>query len=449
MMDNKHILEDLGGNLILRRSTSEDAEALGKFNGLIHADPGEGFAEHVATWVKDLLSGRHPTFHPDDFTLVENTATGEIVSCLCLIDQTWAYEGIPFGVGRPELVGTLADFRRRGLVRKQFEVIHRLSAERGHMAQIITGIPWYYRQFGYEMAVNLGGGRVVYLPGIPSLKQDEEEPFAYRDAAEKDLHFITELYNHSTKRSLLSGVRDEAIWRYNLFVRMPTSDMAIRMQIIENHAGEPVGYFTYRPTLRGGQLSILSFELIPGISWLLATPSLLRRAQSLGEQFAEEASSGDEQVSLHSISLHLGEDHPSFHVAPRSMPLVRGLYAYYMRVPDLPGFIRMIGPVLEERLSQSYAVGYSGELRLNFFTDGLNLIFEGGKLKSVEGWDQPDEEQASVHFPDLTFLQLLFGYRSYDEINAAYADCYAYKNEAEVLLRILFPKKPSRVYDLA
>jgi hypothetical protein len=34
-----------------------------------------------------------------------------------LISQIWAYEGIPFGVGRPELVGTLPEYRNRGLVR--------------------------------------------------------------------------------------------------------------------------------------------------------------------------------------------------------------------------------------------------------------------------------------------------------------------------------------------
>ena len=38
---------------------------------------------------------------------VSNTNTGQIVSTLCTLSQTWTYDGIPFGVGRPELVGTL------------------------------------------------------------------------------------------------------------------------------------------------------------------------------------------------------------------------------------------------------------------------------------------------------------------------------------------------------
>ena len=48
-----------------------------------------------------------------------------------LISQTWSYAGIEFGVGWPELVATLPEYRQRGLIRTQFEEIHRWSEERG------------------------------------------------------------------------------------------------------------------------------------------------------------------------------------------------------------------------------------------------------------------------------------------------------------------------------
>ena len=54
-------------------------------------------------------------------------------------------------------------------------------------------------------------------------------------------------------------------------------------------------------------------------------------------------------------------------------------------------------------------------------------------------------EDADALFPDLTFLQLLFGYRSYDELDMAFADCFANNAEAAVLLNALFPKRPSYV----
>jgi hypothetical protein len=47
------------------------------------------------------------------------------------------------------------------------------------------------------------------------------------------------------------------------------------------------------------------------------------------------------------------------------------------------------------------------------------------------------------------FLQLLFGYRSFEELEYAFADCYADNNEATALLNILFPKQASNVWPVA
>ena len=96
MTDSPPILpRDLGDGLVLRRSTPADAEALAEFNKLIHRDPGVAEAdEPVAAWTRDLLTRAHPTFNPDDFTIVEDTRIGKIVSSLNTISQTWAYGGI-------------------------------------------------------------------------------------------------------------------------------------------------------------------------------------------------------------------------------------------------------------------------------------------------------------------------------------------------------------------
>ncbi len=146
----KDILRDLGDGLILRRSTSADVEALAEFNARIHSDDGPDHPdERVAAWVKDLLAHPHPSFNIGDFTIVEQADTGKIVSSMNLISQTWSYAGVKFKVGRPELVGTEPEYRHRGLVRAQFEVIHQWSAERGELAQAITRIPYYYRLFAY------------------------------------------------------------------------------------------------------------------------------------------------------------------------------------------------------------------------------------------------------------------------------------------------------------
>jgi hypothetical protein len=134
-----------------------------------------------------------------------------------------------------------------------------------------------------------------------------------------------------------------------------------------------------------------------------------------------------------------------YEVFRERLPRVRASYAWYVRVPDLAGFICRIAPVLEERLSLSYIPGYSGTLLLNFHRDGLKLVFEKGRLKEASRYQPVSGMHTDVGFPDLTFLQLLFGHRSLDELRAHYADCYAESWEAHFVLATLFPKKPSLV----
>ncbi len=71
--------------------------------------------------------------------------------------QTWEYDGITFPVGRPEAVATKVAYRNRGLIRAIFGLLHARCDERGDLAVGITGIYYYYRQFGYEYALDLGG----------------------------------------------------------------------------------------------------------------------------------------------------------------------------------------------------------------------------------------------------------------------------------------------------
>src|SRR5204862_2515128 len=188
-----------------------------------------------------------------DNLIVEDTRTGAIVSTVKLISQRWTYGGIEFPVGRPELVGTHPDYRNRGLVRAQFEVIHEWSAERGEMVQAITGIPYYYRIFGYEMTIDLEGSRLGYKPHVPKLKEGETDPYRLRPATAEDLPLISRLYEQAGKRSLVACVRDEEMWEYNLLGRDPRARPEFRV-IARVEDGEPVGLLTHAAKVRGPSL---------------------------------------------------------------------------------------------------------------------------------------------------------------------------------------------------
>jgi hypothetical protein len=73
----------------------------------------------------------------------------------------------------------------------------------------------------------------------------------------------------------------------------------------------------------------------------------------------------------------------------------------------------------------------------------LQIVIEHGRLTSIEMTKLDDD---NVDFPGLTFLQMVFGHRSLDELYLSFPDCLWDTNETRVLLNILFPKKPSCVF---
>jgi GNAT superfamily N-acetyltransferase len=418
-------------------------EGLTTFNADVQGDWETGEPDPgVSALARDLMSGHHPRSGAGDFTMVMDTRTDAIVSSMCLISQTWSYGGIEFEVGRPELVGTHPDYRRRGLVRAQFQVIHQWSAQRGHSLQAIIGVPHFYRQFGYEMGLETGGGRLGYMPCAPKLAESEKEPYVVRPAKEADLPFLAQTYEQGAKRSLVACVLDEALWRYQLLGRAAGNVNRSELRVVRTAEGEPTGFLAHSPHLWGSGLAATMYELKAGHSWMAATPSVFRYLKATGETYAER----DRTESFEKISFRLGTEHPVYEVAQTWLPDTRPPYAFYVRVPDLPEFLRHIAPVLERRLAGSVLMGHTGELRINFFRRGLRLAFEQGRLTSAQRWAPADAAFPNPAFPDLTFLQLLFGYRSLEELDRAFADCWAGRDDARVLLKAPFPTQASHVW---
>jgi hypothetical protein len=439
-------IKDLGGGLILRRAEPSDSEQLSAFNARVHTeDDAKQPDERVSQWTHDLIKRPHPTTSTEDFTIVEDLNSKQIVSTLVLISQTWSYAGLEFKVGRPELVGTDPAYRERSLVRAQFDAIHAWSAERRDLVQGITGIPYYYRQFGYEMGLELGGGRMGFIQQIPKI--DGEEPFALRQATDDDIPFLLELYSQGNQRYLVSCVRDEQIWRYEISGRSPKNVNTYVIKIIESATGNPLGFITHPPYCWGGMMAATGYEVKSGVSWASVTPTVMRHLKSIGRAYAADHGKGQ---ALETFGFWLGSWHPVYDVIPDKLPKTRDPYAWFLRVPDLPKFIQHVAPQIEKRLAGSPLAGHSGELKLTFYRTGLRLVLEDGRFAAVEAWKpEPDRNSGDAGFPGLTFLQLVFGYRSLAELKYAFADCWTKGEQGAVLLDVLFPKMPSSVWPLS
>ncbi|MCU0490687.1 MAG: GNAT family N-acetyltransferase [Chloroflexaceae bacterium] len=439
----------LGSGLVLRWATSNDVDRICALYGHVFrrsADdaPNPG----VMAWTRDMMGGQHPLITPGDFALVEDIDQGTVVAATCLLSQEWDYCGIPFGVGRPEIVASHPDYRERGLIRAIFELIHARSAAKGHMVQAITGIPYYYRQFGYEFALDLGGNRGVYFVSIPALAEGAHEAYSLRQAHESDLPALVQLYERDRSRPTVVSTRVSAdYWRWQLGEERPLSDDGYLPWMIVDSTGTAAGYLLTKRVLDGEALAVHAIGTAVGTPLSAVLPGVLR---ALREKAVTWPKSRVTAPDANRVAFVLGRDHPAYHVlgdhlAPRRFPP----YAWYVRVDNLPGFLRHIGPALEKRLAESALSGYSGELRCDFYRGGLKLTWDNGRLTGAEPWrvDHNWGARGQAGFPPLVFLQLLFGHRSLDELRHMFPDVWA-DDEVRALLEVLFPPQASWVLPL-
>lgn len=436
----------LDDGLVLRWSTAKDVEGLARLNADAFRD-----AEHdppnswFGNWIHDLMSGRHPLAGPGDFALVEDTRTGEIVAGAVLMRQTWEYDGIPFAIGRPEAVATAPAYRNRGLIRAIFSLIHARCDERGDLAVGITGIYYYYRQFGYEYALDLGGRRTIAFDAIPALATGESEPYILRDATLADLPRVMALYDRDRARALVSTVIDEPTWRWIFSGMGANTDENWLTQVILDGSRRIVGYVLTARARYLSSLGIRGLVVDEGVPLTAVLPSVLR---ALVAQTPTVPAPFPRTQPATMLGLGLGRAHPVYDALPpaKLMGETRP-YAWYVRVADLPRFIRHIAPALEQRLRGTVVEGYTGEVKLSFYRDGLRLVFEAGRLVSAEDWRPSDWDAGHAAFPPLVFLRLIFGYQSLEDLRAANPDVWV-TDATRPLLEALFPARLSWVLPL-
>ncbi|MGO8947128.1 MAG: GNAT family N-acetyltransferase [Ktedonobacterales bacterium] len=442
----------LGDGLVLRWSMPQDVERVASlYAHVFRSSPDAPLNWHIPYWTRDMFSGRHPHIGPRDFAVVENTTTGMIVASTCLLRYTFEFEGIPVHFGRPEVVATQPEHRKRGLIRAIFELIHAKSEARGDLVQGITGIPHYYRQFGYEYAIALGTSFTVYFPAIPTVKKDVTEPFTLRRATVDDIPLLRHLEEREQMgaaittplsvdyhRWAMEGMCAEALERWNPY-------------LIVDAGGRSVGYLRLRPGRWGSSVDVDGLMVEAGVPLVAVVPSVLRGVRALAETTVPMR---PETPPAAAVRFQLQSGGHALHNGLGDLAAVGVTHPYsaypdlwYIRVPDLPRFVKHVAPALERRLAATAQAGYTGELALDFYRSGLRLLFEGGKLAAVEDWQRPLWGEGKAGFPPLVFLQLLFSYRSLHELRSLYPDVWA-EGEAAPVLDALFPKRHSSLIPL-
>lgn len=420
----------VGDNLLLKAAgDTHDAERVAAFNSSVHKDEAIGI---FTCW---KLGGTHPTVTYSDCLFVQDTQSSEIVSSLCLMPQTWTYEGIPLLVDEVSLVGTHPDYRGRGLIRAQMKAIDRGLRSKGCLLSCIEGIPYFYRQFGYEYAIPLGSCARLELDQVPALTPGQQEPAMIRPMnVDADLHPVMALYEAHAAELSVSATRDEALWRYQ--EAAPAGIPEPPQTYVVEDQSSIVGYFRLRKNMWGPLLEFAEAVVRPGEqaggcddTWR----ALLRfaRDQALARDYAK-------------LCFALPQSHSLLGIARELRAAPERQYAWQVRIPDCAAFLRHIAPALEKRLVDSPLAGFDGCLDLNMMPHVLRLRFTHGHLASVVKTTEP-QGQAVLRMPPPLLTQLLLGYRDSQQLMDCSLDAWVHP-QASQLVDILFPKTASFVY---
>jgi predicted N-acetyltransferase YhbS len=412
----------LENGLILRTAKDEqDVERVAALTKAVFED------EEVDTLTRGLFL-HHPDTSLNDLIFVQDEKSGKAVSTLCLIPWTWRCEDVEIPVGEMGIVGTLEEYRGRGLIRKQVEVFKQRLRERGCLLSQIQGIPYFYRQFGYEYALPLEPRLTLQARQIP----DPPEPaFTFRQATVEDIPTLMRLYDEAAQDLAIHAARDEAIWRY-LLTDAKETETKRETLVIQDAGGEIAGYTCiphhhFGEELNVNEVSHLSYD---------AALATLQHAKRLS---VERKKPG--------IRLNLALGCTLARVARALGGRDEGAYAWQIHVPDAAALLRALAPVLERRVAASPLAGLTQDVRISLYRETVRLRFEAGKVIEVANVGFTTWHEEPIRLPPLQFVPLVLGYRTWQELKATLPDVDV-APKARLLADTLFPKTASFIYTI-
>ncbi len=410
--------EELTGGLVLRSvRDAQDVERLAAFSGAVH---GEG----VADMTRELILN-HPDTRPEHWLYVEDPVRDEIVSSLCLVPWTLDYEGVSLQAGEMGIVGTREDHRHQGLVRAQAARHGALLREGGFHLSHIQGIPYFYRQFGYEYALPLEGGWRLELDMVRGAA--EPPTHSCQLATAQDVGTLCQLYERATSDLAVHTERDEDIWRY-LIGPSTRTEMAAETWLVLDRHDQRVAYL--RVPGSGFGEGLIVNEASPLDAG--ATTAVLRQLKAWCVDRGKPY-----------IRLCLPETHTLVQAARYLGAHSLGYYAWQIKFVDIPRLLSRIGPVLERRIAHSPFAGLSEDVCLNLYREAYMLTFGEGRLADVESIGF--SEQGGIRVPPPLLAPLVLGYRSREELTQAYRDV-SVSSQWQPVVDVLFPKRTSFLY---
>ncbi|GIH80875.1 GNAT family N-acetyltransferase [Planobispora longispora] len=386
----------LAGGLVLRQAGPADLDQI----GALLAERGEP---------ADTLDHRLVVTDPEaGWPACAVVVDGDrVVSTATLLDEEVRVGGVRLPAGQVELVATDREYEGRGLVRALMRWAHERSAARGHVIQAMIGIPYFYRLFGYEYAVDIPPALAVRTPppgeGTPAL----------RAARPSDVPAMAALQEATQDRFDVAMPHSAACWRWLLAHESST------LWVLEHS----------ETVIAAGRATPPDDEI------LLAEAAALDEAaaRDLLRGVAALAPGGQVRVVHRAGTVTAAAWRDLLDHEPR-----KNAEQYYIRIPDVAALLDRLRPLLWHRLTAAgldrtgrdiVVSTFGAHYRIPVRADGLGEVVTGGAMQG------PGAVGGAGVAPDY-LPALLFGPHGIEGLTRIRPDVYAGDEE---LFRTLFP----------
>jgi GNAT superfamily N-acetyltransferase len=411
---------------VLRTATPADIERLADFNVRVHGDE----LLRAGTW--DGLGGGHPVLTVRHQLIVEDAASGAIVSAAYLLPTRWRLDSVELPIGQIEAVGTDPAYRRRGLSRRIIEALHAMSTSQGQLMTGIAGVRYLYRRFGYEYAVSFNGFRDQARGTVRPALGDATR---VRAARPDDAEALSKLRRGWTDGFDLVQIVDADRFRFDIAGHVTGSFMEVSFSVAVDDNDRPIAYARAPTGPDDGRASVTEVVLGPDCRGREAT--VVRRLAAHVLATVEAAA----EVPVAGVRWWLGDEHVVYDVLAPDLGALDPPYAWYIRIPDAVRLLRALCPVLDARLAVSPFSTFDGNVTIDRWIETLRLELSHGRVATLATSPprETDARRGDAAIPPLLLAQVVLGYRTIEELRAIYPDVWRADAAAE-LLAILYPR---------
>ncbi len=132
-------------------------------------------------------------------------------------------------------------------------------------------------------------------------------------------------------------------------------------------------------------------------------------------------------------------------------------YAWQIKVPNKARLLEKMAPVFEARLKESSFAGFTGVIRLDFYTERIDLNWSDGRLEAVGAGGEGECDKTLCLCDDL-FVPLVLGHRTWQELQYTRPDIFpsmlyigsgteGARDKTIRLIDALFPAERSWIYE--